>query len=94
MCYHFDAGGVTRTTGPFFGMAASADGARNGVAVFDDHRLFFTVFQTGRVAARRFDQHGLLVPHDAGAWQPPTTQPRRGDVTGDGTLETVARVGA
>ncbi|MEC9047452.1 MAG: hypothetical protein VYA51_05520 [Planctomycetota bacterium] len=58
---------MTRTTGPFFGMAASADGARNGVAVFDDHRLFFTVFQTGRVAARRFDQHGLLVPHDAGA---------------------------
>lgn len=94
MCYHFDAGGVTRTTGPFFGMAASADGARNGVAVFADHRLFFTVFQNGRVAARRFDKHGLLAPHDAGAWQPPTTQPRRGDVDGDGVIETVARVGA
>ena len=56
MYYHFDAGGLTRTTGPYYGMASTAAGSVHGVAVVDGVRLFVCSFPSGEVVARRFDE--------------------------------------
>jgi len=90
--YHFDEGGLARTTGPFYGMASYANGAVNGVAAAAGARLFVTQFAGGRVVARRFDRHGLLEPHADATATLPQTPPRRGDLDGDGREDAVARV--
>jgi hypothetical protein len=90
--YHFDAGGLLRTTGPFFGMASAAVGAVHSVREVDGARLFVTEFPGGRVVARRFDRHGLLQPY-ADAATKVEAPPRRGDVDGDGRADEVRRVG-
>ncbi|MFN3241908.1 MAG: matrixin family metalloprotease [Planctomycetota bacterium] len=92
MSYHFDSDGLTRTTGPYFAMASAADGASNGVVTAGGYRLFVTRFGNGRVIARRFDEHGLLVPHSADGLDGPGEQPRSGDVDGDGRAETIVPV--
>ena len=93
--YHFDEGGLQRTTGPFFGMASYAKGAVNGVRLAaGGERLFVTRFPSGRLIAKRFDRNGLLQPDSDAAAPPPATPPRRGDLDGDGHVETVARVGS
>ena len=93
MCYHFGPAGLTRTTGPYYGMAAPGDDSDHGVAVVDGARLFVTAFADGRTVARRFDEHGALHPYPAEPEPPRGARGRTGDVDGDGVAETIARVG-
>lgn len=90
--YHFDERGLIRTTGPYFAMAATAEGSENGVTTADGYRLFVSRFANGRIVARRFDDDGLLVPHTGEGLQWPEQLPTRGDVDGDGAAETIERV--
>ena len=94
MTYHFDVGGLTRTTGPYYGMASTAAGSVHGVAVVDGVRLFVCSFPSGEVVARRFDERGALHPYPTEPTPPPGARPRAGDLDGDGRAESVARVGS
>ncbi|MCK5942885.1 MAG: matrixin family metalloprotease, partial [Planctomycetes bacterium] len=96
MAYHFATGcALTRTTGPYYGMASYAEGARNGVVRSEaGDRLFVTRFPNGRVVARRFDQHGLLQPFTAVGVTGPLAAPQRGDLDGDGRSESIEPVTA